>query len=112
MVRISARRAETGVPMSGGPMKLKFLLVVSLSCLLVVAPCSAKRRRATTKPVKPEQPATQPAPALPPPTLAQMPASPPQVSFQGGQLTISAQNSTLGDILKAVRTETNANIEL
>jgi hypothetical protein len=41
-----------------------------------------------------------------------MPASPPQVSFQGGQLTISAQNSTLGDILKAVRAQTNASIDL
>ena len=36
----------------------------------------------------------------------------PQVSFQGGQLTISAQNSTLGDILKAVRAQTGATIDL
>jgi hypothetical protein len=34
------------------------------------------------------------------------------VSFQGGQLTISAQNSTLGDILKAVRVQTGATIDL
>jgi hypothetical protein len=34
------------------------------------------------------------------------------VSFKGGQLTISAQNSTLGDILKAVRTQTGATIDL
>jgi hypothetical protein len=40
-----------------------------------------------------------------------MPASPPQVSFQGGQLTIAAQNSTLGDILKAVRVQTGATID-
>jgi hypothetical protein len=92
-------------------MKPKFLFVVSLTCLLVVAPSSAKQRRSTTKqPVKQEQPAAQPA--LPPPTLAQMPATPPQVSFQGGQLTISAQNSTLGDILKAVRVQTGATIDL
>ena len=50
--------------------------------------------------------------ALPMPTLAQQPATPPQVSFQGGQLTISAQNSTLGDILKAVKAQTGATIDL
>src|SRR6202521_3337705 len=94
--------------MSGGPLKLKFLVIVSLSCLLV-GPCYGQRRRSTTN-----QPATQeqPAPPPPPPTLAQQPASAPQVSYQGGQLTISAQNSTLGDILKAVRAQTGATIEL
>jgi hypothetical protein len=92
-------------------MKPAFLFVVSLSCLLVVAPCSAKRRRPAAKqPAQQEQPAVQPA--LPPPTLAQMPASAPEVSFQAGQLTISAQNSTLGDILKAVRVQTGATIDL
>jgi hypothetical protein len=92
-------------------MKPAFFLVVSLSCLLVVAPCSAKRRRPAAKqPAQQEQPAVQLAP--PPPTLAQMPASAPEVSFQAGQLTISAQNSTLGDILKAVRAQTGATIEL
>jgi hypothetical protein len=91
-------------------MKPKFLVVVSLSCLLAVALCSAQQRRPKVKqPVKQEQPAAQPV--LPPPTLAQTPASPPEVSFQGGQLTISAQNSTLGDILKAVRVQTGATID-
>jgi len=93
-------------------MKQKFLVVVSLSCLVVVAPCSAKQRHATAKQsAKQEQPAAQAVPALPPPTLAQMPASPPQVSFQAGQLTIAAQNSTLGDILKAVRVQTGATVD-
>lgn len=97
--------------MSGGPLKAKFLFVVSLSCLLLVGPCYGKRRHATTSQATPQdQP--EPAPVLPPPTLAQQPASAPQVSFQGGQLTISAQNSTLGDILKAVRTQTGATIDL
>lgn len=41
-----------------------------------------------------------------------MPASPPQVSYQrGGGLTIVANNSTLGDILSAVRARTGAVIE-
>jgi hypothetical protein len=95
--------------MSGGPLKLKFLVIVSLSCLLLVGPCYGKRRHSTTsQPVAQEQPAAPP----PPPTLAQQPASAPQVSYQGGQLTISAQNSTLGDILRAVRAQTGATIEL
>ena len=96
--------------MSGGPVKPKFLVLVSLLCLLAIAPCSAQRRH-SKKAAKPEPPAVEAAPAPPPPTLAQMPASPPQVSFQGGQLTIAAQNSTLGDILKAVRAQTGATVD-
>lgn len=93
-------------------MKPKFLFLVSLSCLMVAGPCPAERRRPAVKQAaKPEQPAVQ-APVTPPLTLAQEPASAPQVAFQSGELTISAPNSTLGDILKAVRTQTGATIEL
>ena len=98
--------------MSGGLVKPKFLIIVSLAGLLLAGPCYGERRRsAAHQPATQDQPDTQPAPA-PPPTLAELPASPPQVSFQGGQLTISAQNSTLGDILKAVRAQTGATIDL
>jgi hypothetical protein len=41
-----------------------------------------------------------------------MPAIPPQVTFQNGLLTIVAQNSTLGDILHAVRSQTGAAVEV
>src|SRR5262249_54888641 len=58
----------------------------------------------------------EPAPqAVVPPaplTLEQQPASPPQVDFQNGRLTIIAQNSTLGDVLRAVRSETGATVEI
>ena len=54
----------------------------------------------------------QTLPPPPPPTPEQMPAQPPQVSFLNGQLTIIAQNSTLGDILNAVRRQTGAVIEM
>jgi hypothetical protein len=37
---------------------------------------------------------------------------PPQVSYQNAQLTIVAPNSTLGDILRAVRKQTGAEIEI
>jgi hypothetical protein len=97
--------------MSGGPLKPKFLFAASLSCLMLAGLCFGKRRRAGSQPAAQEQAADQ-AVQTPPPTLAQQPASPPQVSFQGGELTITAQNSTLGDILKAVRAQTGATIDL
>ena len=44
--------------------------------------------------------------------LDAIPAVAPQVSYQGGQLTIIAPNSTLGDILRGVRKHTSADIEI
>jgi hypothetical protein len=66
------------------------------------------------KAVKKPAPEPPPAPAPPPPplTLAQMPALPPQVRYSRGQLTIVAENSTLADILRAVRTQTGAQVEV
>src|SRR5439155_8691803 len=37
---------------------------------------------------------------------------PPEVSFQGGQLTIVARNSTMGDVLTAVKQKTGAAVEM
>jgi hypothetical protein len=56
-------------------------------------------------------------PPLPSGPLRQMPmdmipATPAKVSYQGGMLTISAQNSTLGEILRDVRKLTGASIEI
>jgi hypothetical protein len=96
--------------MAGGALKPKSIFIVSLACLALGLPClGQKRHSAASQPVAQD---AQPTPAAPPRTLAQLPTTPPQVSFQGGQLTISAQNSTLGDILKAVRAQTGATIEL
>jgi len=50
-----------------------------------------------------------PVPQIP---LDAIPAVAPQVSYQDGQLTIVAQNSTLGDILRGVRKHTAADIEI
>ena len=41
-----------------------------------------------------------------------MPAVPPKVSFSGGMLTIVAENSTLSDILRAVKAQTGAAVEI
>jgi hypothetical protein len=53
-----------------------------------------------------------PAPTQPPPTPEQGPSSPPEVSFQGGQLVIVARNSTMGDVLNAVKQKTGASVEM
>jgi len=44
--------------------------------------------------------------------MDQIPATPAKVSYEGGLLTISAQNSTLGEILRDVRKLTGASIEI
>ena len=44
--------------------------------------------------------------------MDQIPATPAKVTYQGGLLTISAQNSTLGEILRDVRKLIGASIEL
>jgi hypothetical protein len=41
-----------------------------------------------------------------------MPAATPQVTFDNGRLTVVAHNSTLGDILRAVRGQTGAVVEI
>jgi hypothetical protein len=54
-----------------------------------------------------------PVPQVPAPlTMSQRPSAPPQVSYQNGLLTIVAQNSTLGDILREVHRTTGAAIDV
>ncbi len=67
-------------------------------------------KKAAKKAVPDPPPA--PAPPPPPPTPEQMPAVPPQVHYSQGQLTIVAENSTLADILRAVRAQTGAAVEV
>jgi hypothetical protein len=92
------------------------LLVVLLG---VIVPASAKTQRhgkPRKAPVKTAVP--EPAPALPtetpapPPTPEQGPSSPPDVSFQSGQLVIVARNSTMADVLAAVKQKTGAAVEM
>lgn len=54
---------------------------------------------------------TPPPPPPPPPTPEQMPAVAPEVVYSGGLLSINAQNSTMNDVLSAVRRVTGASIE-
>jgi hypothetical protein len=59
--------------------------------------------------VLPSGPTGVPVPQIP---LDVQPAVPPQVSYQNNELTIVAPNSTLADILRAVRKQTGAEIEI
>lgn len=52
---------------------------------------------------------TGPLPQMP---LDAMPPEPPQVNYRDGELTIVAPNSTLADILRCVREQTAAEIEI
>jgi hypothetical protein len=67
----------------------------------------AKAKKVTLPPL-PSGP-LGPVPQLP---LDSTPAVAPQVSYQSGQLTILAPNSNLGDILRAVRKQTGAEMEI
>jgi len=101
--------------MSGSHGKFVLILLATLLCLRTVNLAYAAQRHSAGKPpVKQEQPtpAPEPAPVLAPLNLEQMPSSPPQVTFLNGRLTIAAQNSTLGDILRAVRKQTGAAVEI
>ena len=64
-----------------------------------------KAQKALVLPPLPSGPLSQ----LP---MDQIPSTPAKVSYQGGLLTISAQNSTLGEILRDVRKLTGASIDV
>ncbi|HUJ96570.1 MAG TPA: hypothetical protein VLW84_14965 [Terriglobales bacterium] len=100
-----------------------FLLAgaVCLTAFAVSSPAQdqkpARVKKVLAKQVKavpaPDPLAETPPPSPPPPlTLAQKPAIPPKVTFQHGQLTIVAENSTLGDILRAVRSKIGAAMDV
>lgn len=70
----------------------------------------AKAKKAQKPPLRPL--ASGPTGPVQPMPLDSMAPVPPQVSYQNSQLTIVAPNSTLGDILRAIRKQTGAEIEI
>jgi hypothetical protein len=90
------------------------VLVVTFALLMASSAYAAQKQSVSKRPVKQVQPAPEPQPAPPPPpsTLEQLPTSAPQVSFHDDQLMIIAHNSTLGDVLRAVRNQTGAAVEI
>ncbi len=116
-VGIPVRRS--GQPMSKPELGLmmsrpKFPVFLSIVfCLLVVnSAYSAQKPSAAKKTVDPAPQVQQEVPPPAPLTPEQMPAVAPQVSYQNGKLTIVARNSTLGDILRAVKARTGAEVDL
>jgi hypothetical protein len=91
-------------------------LAVSTSLFAQTAPAKhspRKKTKAKAAPVVPPAPAVIPPGVSPVPlTLAQKPAIAPRVQYQNGILTIVAENSTLGDILRAVHQQSGAIVDL
>jgi hypothetical protein len=99
--------------------RLKFtgLLVAGALCLPVAGRADTNSTPRRTHKVKKQQPLPPPLPSGPQGPVPQVPLDAiapvaPQVSYQDGQLTIVAPNSTLGDILRGVRKHTSADIEI
>jgi hypothetical protein len=111
---VRARSARCGVPKSGERLRFPFLIAAVIACLVVSgsAAQSSPQRRFRRQPVQKDPPAAQPVAPAVPLSPEQMPASPPQVAFNSGILTIIANNSTLGDILRAVHRQTGATVDV
>src|SRR5260370_1173629 len=96
--------------------KLLLLMLVLLSVTATAAAQTTPRKKPHKAKTAAVQPAPEPAPApVPPPpplTPEQGPSSPPEVSFKGGELTIVARNSTMGDVLTAVKQRTGAAVDM
>jgi len=76
------------------------------------ASASSPKTRGNHKKEKATQVAEVPqAPAIPP-TLEQTAPTPPRITYQGGQLSIDAHNSTLSQVLRAVQSQTGASMEI
>jgi len=103
---------------TGGKLKQACVMLVCAAALCagsVSAADAAKQthHKTTKKPVQlPDLPSGPTGQAVQPVPLDLMAPVPPQVSYQNDQLTIVAPNSTLGDILRAVRKQTGAEIEI
>jgi hypothetical protein len=102
--------------MSGARAQFVLALLAGSVSLTVTNPAIAAERHSRHHPVKQEQavptvPEGPPTPLIPF-TLEQTPANPPVVTYGNGELAIVAQNSTLGDILRAVRAQTHAALDV
>ena len=100
--------------------KFRKLVSVQVLCAIALGLCSlgtasasvhSRKAKKPKQPLPPLQsgPTGRPVPQVP---LDSIKPVAPQVSFQNGQLTIVAPNSSLGDILRAVRQETGAEIDI
>jgi hypothetical protein len=97
-------------------MGLKSRVVLALVAAACVVPASASSQSSAHHHKVVQPPVVTPPPLPPGPltplTLEQQPTIPPQVTYRNNQLTILAQNSTLADVLRAVRTQTGAAVDI
>jgi hypothetical protein len=99
------------------PIVVLCLLLLSLGSLSFAADQHTQTQKPTQKKTKKQQAQLPPLPSgptgpVPQVSLESIAPVPPQVSYENGQLTIVAPNSTLGDILKALRKQTGADIDV
>jgi hypothetical protein len=93
--------------------RLRFAIFACVLCTALALPAFAAQKKATpSKKKAPQQPVEVTQPPPPPPTPEQMPAVQPRVSYQNGLLSIDAPNSSMTDVLNAVKRQTGANIEV
>jgi hypothetical protein len=94
--------------------KFTGLLMVGLLCVSSLVGETASSQRKSKKKQAPLPPPLPSGPQGPVPQipLDSIPAVAPQVIYESGQLTILAPNSTLADILRAVRKQTSAEIDI
>ena len=106
--------------MTGFSLKIASISMTACLCLFAFSPDASAQRGGVRKPKKkpptqeqpkPPLPAYTPAPLQPLP-LEQVPAVAPKVNFSEGELTIVAHNSTLSDVLKEVREQTGAELDI
>jgi hypothetical protein len=106
--------------MSGFASKFATLVLAASVCAPGFVPGASAQKGSVRKPLKKQIKKDPPAPALPaytptplePLPLDQTPTVAPLVSYQGGELSIVAHNSTLADVLRAVRKLTGADLEI
>lgn len=94
--------------------RVALVTAAAVAVLTIPPEASARTLKAKKRAAKPQSAPIPALPAGPLPaiTLDQMPAIAPQVSYQAGMLSIQAENSTLSDILRAVRSKTGAQMDI
>ncbi len=99
--------------MAGARMQLRFLVVATMTCLLA-GPCRADQPKAKVHRMPPRAVATPSTGSGTRRAVATgaNASHASAVASVTGQLTITAQNSTLGDILRAVRNQTGAAVDV
>lgn len=103
-------------PMSRFSPKFSLVLLALSLCVHGAALPALAQKGGMPKSAKKKQdpaplPAFTPGPLTPMP-LDQLPTVAPKISFQGGQLTVQAHNSTLADVLREIRKQIGADFDV